>query len=82
MCTVIVYQLGCKFAAHFQNTFPKNTYGELLPSRGVLIKWCSENMQQIYRRTPMPKYDFIIKKETLAQVFPINFAKYLRTPFL
>ena len=25
------------------------------PSRGVL---CSENMQQIYRRTPMPKCDF------------------------
>ena len=30
----------------------------LQPSRGVLKKSCSENMQQIYRRTPMPKYDF------------------------
>ena len=28
------------------------------PSRSVLIKRCSENMQQIYRRTPMPKCDF------------------------
>ena len=28
------------------------------PSRGVLRKRCSENMQQIYRRTPMPKCDF------------------------
>ena len=28
------------------------------PSRGVLSKRCSENMQQIYRRTPMPKCDF------------------------
>ena len=28
------------------------------PPRGVLKKRCSENMQQIYRRTPMPKYDF------------------------
>ena len=27
-------------------------------SRGVLRKTCSENMQQIYRRTPMPKCDF------------------------
>ena len=27
-------------------------------SRGVLGKRCSENMQQIYRRTPMPKCDF------------------------
>ena len=28
------------------------------PSRGVLNKRCSENMQQIYRRTPMPKCNF------------------------
>ena len=28
------------------------------PSRGVLMKRCSEIMQQIYRRTPMSKCDF------------------------
>ena len=28
------------------------------PSRGVLKKRCSENMQQIYIRTPMPNCDF------------------------
>ena len=28
------------------------------PPRGVLRKRCSENMQQIYRRKLMPKYDF------------------------
>ena len=28
------------------------------PSRGVLKKMCSKNMQQIYRRTPMSKWDF------------------------
>ena len=28
------------------------------PFRGVLRKRCSENMQQIYTRTPMPKCDF------------------------
>ena len=28
------------------------------PSRGVLRKKCSENMQQIYRRTHLPKRDF------------------------
>ena len=27
-------------------------------SKGVLWNMCSENMQQIYRRTPMQKYDF------------------------
>ena len=27
-------------------------------TRGVLRKRCSENMQLIYRRTPMPKCDF------------------------
>ena len=28
------------------------------PPGGVPRERCSENMQQIYRRTPMPKYDF------------------------
>ena len=28
------------------------------PSRDVLKKMCPENMQQIYRGTPMPKCDF------------------------
>ena len=28
------------------------------PSRGALRKRCSENMQQIYRRAPIPKCDF------------------------
>ena len=27
------------------------------PFRGVLSKSCSENMQQLYRRAPMPKCD-------------------------
>ena len=31
---------------------------EKQPSTGVFRKRCSENMQQIYRRTPMPKCDF------------------------
>ena len=31
---------------------------EKQPSRGVLRKRCSENMQQICRRTPMLKRDF------------------------
>ena len=28
------------------------------PSRGVLRKRCYENIQQIYRKTPIPKRDF------------------------
>ena len=35
------------------------------PSRGVFIKRCSENMQQIYRRTPMLKCDFNIVAKQL-----------------
>ena len=35
--------------------FPHHTSVQKPPPRGVLKKRCSENMQQIYRRTPMPK---------------------------
>ena len=31
---------------------------EKQPPGGTLIKRCSENMQQIYRKTPMPNSDF------------------------
>ena len=33
-------------------------YFQKQPSRGIIWKRCSENMQQIYRRTPVPKCDF------------------------
>ena len=53
-------------------------YIQKQPSRDVLIKKCREKMQQIYRRTPMPKCDFNkVAKQlhwngTSAWVFPVN----------
>ena len=35
------------------------------PSRGVLMKGCSQNIQQIYSRTAMPKRDFDQVEEKL-----------------
>ena len=43
---------ACLLAASKTYLFQKQ------PPRGVLRKRCSENMQQIYRRTPKPKCDF------------------------
>ena len=50
------------------------------PSRGLLRKRCSENMQHIYRRTSMPKCDskkvaliFLIENECNARVFYVHF---------
>ena len=57
------------------------------PSRGVLNKRCSENMQQIYRRTPIPKCNFnkvalqLYWNRTLAWVFSCKFAGYFRSTF-
>ena len=57
------------------------------PSRGVLGKSYSENMQQIYRRTPMPNYDFNKAgkqhywNRTSAYVFSCKFAAYFRNTF-
>ena len=42
----------------FIGSFGKQFYKQKQPSRGVLIKRCSENMQQIYRRTSIFKSDF------------------------
>ena len=56
-------------------------------SRGVLRKRCSENMQQIYRRTPMSKYEFNKLHFGMGVLLYIKFATcifsehiFLRTP--
>ena len=50
------------------------------PARCVPRKRCSENMQQIYRRTPMPKRDFI--EITLRHGrSPVILLHIFRTPF-
>ena len=56
-------------------------------TRGVLRKRCSQNMQQIYRRTLMPKCDFnktalqLYRNHTLACVFSCKFAEYFQNSF-
>ena len=42
----------------FENIFDDHSSFQKQPSRGVLRKKCPEKMQQIYRRTPIPKCDF------------------------
>ena len=46
--------------------------------RGVLRKSFYENMQQIYRRTPMPKCNF---NKVVVWVFSCKFATYFRKTF-
>ena len=55
--------------------------------RGVLRKRCFENMQQLYRRTPMPKCEFntdakqLYWNHTSLWVFSCKFAVYFQTTF-
>ena len=62
-------------------------YLQKQPSRGVLKKRCSENMLQIYWRTPIPKCDFNKVSMQLywncssAWVFPCKFAAYFQNTF-
>ena len=90
----IILGYGCSLvnSLHiFRAPFLMSTSGELplrhegklgmqkQPTRGVPRKKCSENMQQIYRRTLMPKCNFnrvsrqFYKNHTLAWVFSCKF---------
>ena len=58
------------------------------PSKGVVHrKRYSENMQQIYRKTPMPKYDFnkvtlqLYWDHTSALVYSSKFVAYFQSTF-
>ena len=60
-----------KFSKHFRYSGICTLRNfEKQPSRGVLRKRCSENIQQIYRRTPMPKCDYNkVAKQHLEHLF-------------
>ena len=49
------------------------------PSRGVPRKRCSKTMQQIYRRTPMPKCNF--SKDAKQLMFSCTFVAYFQNNF-
>ena len=69
------------------NLDQQDDFSQKPPSRRVLSKRCSENMQQIYRRTPMPKCDFnkvalqLYWNHTSAWVFSCKFAAYFQNTF-
>ena len=62
-------------------------YFQKQPSRGVLKKRCSENIQQIYARTPMLKCDFnkvakqLYWNHTSAWVLSCKFVAYFQITF-
>ena len=66
-----------------KNSLPKDELnGEMgvfqkQPSRAVLRKKCSENMQQIYRRAPMSKCDFskVTKQVIVSAHAPVEITK-------
>ena len=77
-CDWFVVNLVCRFDCNIQ----------VQQSTGVLRKRCSENIQQIYRRSPMPKCEQLEHKveqlywdRTSAWVIPVNLLYIFRTPF-
>ena len=68
-------------------SYKKIIYKQKQPPRGVLSKRRSVNMQHIYRRTPMPKWDFNKVAKQLYQITlrhgcsPVNLLHIFRTPF-
>ena len=71
----------------FWNIFRSAVFQKKHVYRGVPRKSCSESMQQIYRRTPVPKCDFnkvakqLYSNHTLAWMFSCKFAAYFQNTF-
>ena len=51
------------------------------PSIGVLRKRCYKNIEQIYRKTPVPKCDSVIEVALRHGYSPVNLLHIFRTPF-
>ena len=58
LCSVTLQVVGWLFTSDYTIIIVSCYEVQKQPPRGVPRKRCSENMQQIYRRTPMPKCDF------------------------
>ena len=57
--SIFIQQLHIYSIIFIQYPYLYSFNNQKQPPRGVPRKRCSENMQQIYKRTPMPKCDFI-----------------------
>ena len=82
-CVRIYLRKKRKHSGKVRWSIRKTYFYQKQPPRVVLKKSCSENMQQIYRRTPMPKCDF----NKIAFAFrhgcsPVNLQHIFRTTFL
>ena len=82
---IIVYHLSLE-ASHWNNSIEMKKY-QKQPPRGVPRKRCSENMQQIYRRTLTPKCDLRSKSNFIEIALrhggsPLNLLHIFRTLFL
>ena len=80
------YETGLSDPHHMILTMLKTTF-QKQSSRGFLRKRCSENIQQIYRRTPMPKCDFnkvalqLYWNHTSGWVISCKFTAYFQNTF-
>ena len=62
------------------------------PPEAFCKKMCSWKFHKIHRKTPVPETFFnkaaglrpatLLKKRLLHRCFPVNFVRFLRTPFL
>ena len=83
-CLILTFQISGDniFISSHQSCFIKT---QKQPTRGVLMKRCSENLQEIYRR--MPKCDFnkvalqLYSNRTSVWVFSCRFFAYFRNTF-
>ena len=61
-------------------------FKNLVYSEGVAqsrsVKKVFSEISQNSQETPVPEFFFLIKKRLRYRCFPVNFAKFLRTPFV
>ena len=87
MQTISDYELNLNLTQKIKDLFDSEGIQQKQPSQGVARKRCSENMQQIHKRTPMSKCEFNKLRFGMGVLLPIKFAAcifpehiFLRTP--
>ena len=55
---MVLFEIHQRFKGYFFNELRVSFKLQKQPSRGVFKKRCSENMQPVYKKTPIPMCDF------------------------
>ena len=73
---IIIMECYCHYKSNNIHNTPNRSSHQRCSVKKVFLE-----IRKIHRKTPVPESATLLKKRLWRRCFPVNFAKFLRTPF-